>query len=114
MFNNKSILVKGVDGGPDENPRFYNNILMAIKSFQVDLIWIWIVINLMNQELELDCLIGVTEVTEAPGLSAFNKAERRMYFLSKELGGVVLPHDTFGSHLVNGNEELPSCWRSPC
>ena len=99
MFNNKSILVKGVDGGPDENPRFYNNILMAIKSFQVDLIWIWIVINLMNQELELDCLI---EVTEAPGLSAFNKAERRMYFLSKELGGVVLPHDTFGSHLVNG------------
>ena len=42
------------------------------------------------------------EVTEAPGLSAFNKAERRMYFLSKELGGVVLPHDSYGSHLVNG------------
>ena len=49
--------------------------------------------------MELDCLI---EVTEAPGLSAFNKAERRMFFLSKELGGVLLPHDTFGSHLVNG------------
>ena len=32
-----------------------------------------------------------------------------MLFLSKELGGVVLPHETFGSHLVNGmtvDEEL--------
>ena len=32
-----------------------------------------------------------------------------MYFLSKELGGVVLPHDTYGTHLNNGktvDEEL--------
>ena len=49
--------------------------------------------------MDLDCLI---EVTEAPGLSAFNRAERRMFFLSKELGGVVLPHETYGSHLTNG------------
>ena len=45
MFQNKSILVKGVDGGPDENPRFYNNMLMAIKSFQVDFSLILIILN---------------------------------------------------------------------
>ena len=42
------------------------------------------------------------EMTNAPGLSAFNKVERRMYHFSKELTGIVLPHDTFGSHLKNG------------
>ena len=42
------------------------------------------------------------EVTNAAGLSAYNKAERRMYHLSKELTGVVLQHDTYGSHIVNG------------
>lgn len=31
----KPILVKGVDGGPDENPRFDKNITMACKTFQV-------------------------------------------------------------------------------
>ena len=47
MFRNKSILVKGVDGGPDENPRFYNNMVMAIKSFQVDHIIILIDITIL-------------------------------------------------------------------
>ena len=31
----KPILVKGVDGGPDENPRFDKNIVMGCKNFQV-------------------------------------------------------------------------------
>ena len=51
----------------------------------------------------------LVEATNAPGLSAFNKAERRMFHLSKQMTGVVLPHDTFGSHLRNGktvDEEL--------
>ena len=34
LFHDKNVLVKGVDGGPDENPRFYNNMNMGIKSFQ--------------------------------------------------------------------------------
>ena len=42
------------------------------------------------------------EMMNAPGLSAFNKVERRMYHLSKSLTGVVLPHDTYGTHLLNG------------
>lgn len=39
--------------------------------------------------------------TNAPGRSAFNKVERRMAPLSRELSGVVLPHDYYGSHLNN-------------
>ena len=42
------------------------------------------------------------ELTQAPGLSAYNRAERKMYHLSKELSGIVLPADTFGSHLKDG------------
>ena len=87
----KPVLVVGVDGGPDENPRFHNNINMGCKTMI---------------HFNLDCYI---EVTNAPGLSAYNRAERRMYHLSKELTGVVLPYDTFGSHIVNGkivDEEL--------
>ena len=99
LLKDKSVLVKGVDGGPDENPRYYNNMNMAIKSFQVRYHYWFSHLCRFLQELDLDCLI---EVTEAPGLSAFNRAERRMFFLSKELGGVVLPHETYGSHLTNG------------
>ena len=35
------------------------------------------------QDLDLDCVI---ELTQAPGLSAYNRAERKMYHLSKEQG----------------------------
>ena len=42
------------------------------------------------------------ELTQAPGLSAYNRAERKMYHLSKELSGIVLPADTFGTHLKDG------------
>ena len=35
LFRNKSILIKSVDGGPDENPRFQRNQLMCLKTFKV-------------------------------------------------------------------------------
>ena len=38
-------------------------------------------------------------MTNAPGRSAFNRAERRMAPLSKELAGLLLPHDHHGNHL---------------
>ena len=47
----------------------------------------------------------MVELTQAPGLSAYNRAERKMYQLSKEITGVVLPADTFGTHL-NNNETI--------
>jgi hypothetical protein len=37
VFENKSVLIKSVDGGPDENPRFQKNKLMLLKTFQVTL-----------------------------------------------------------------------------
>ena len=82
--NVKPVLVKGVDGGPDENPRFDKTINMAVKTFT---------------DLGLDRYI---EVTNAPGLSAYYKVERKMCPLSNALTGVVLPADSYGSHLQNG------------
>ena len=44
--------------------------------------------------------------TNAPGRSAFNRVERRMVKLSKELSGVILQHDKFGSHLDGKGETI--------
>lgn len=44
-------------------------------------------------------------VTNAPGRSAFNRVERRMAPLSRELTGVVLPHDSF-SHLDSSGRTI--------
>ena len=37
--------------------------------------------------------------TNAPGRSAFNRVERMMAPLSKELAGLILPYDHFERHL---------------
>ena len=70
-----------VDGGPDENPRYGKTINCSIRYFA---------------ENGLDAFFLVTN---APGRSAFNRVERRMVKLRKELSGVTLKHDKFGSHL---------------
>ena len=80
----KPVLMLFVDGGPDENPRFSGVIVNAVSHFR---------------EYDLDALFIFTN---APGRSAFNRVERRMAPLSRELSGVVLPYDHFGSHL-DGN-----------
>lgn len=38
-------------------------------------------------------------VINAPGRSALNRVEHRMAPLSKQLTGVVQPHDKYGTHL---------------
>lgn len=48
------------------------------------------------KKLNLDVYIAMTH---APGMSAYNYVERRMAPLSRELAGVILPHDSFGTHL---------------
>ncbi|XP_044729638.1 luciferin sulfotransferase-like [Chrysoperla carnea] len=70
-----------VDGGPDENPRYQKVIGFAIQHFK---------------RHDLDALFIATN---APGRSAYNRVERRMAPLSRELAGLILPHDHFGSHL---------------
>lgn len=88
----KPVVIITVDGGPDENPRYQKVIGFAIQHFK---------------RHDLDALFIATN---APGRSAYNRVERRMAPLSRELAGLILPHDHFGSHLdergVTINEEL--------
>lgn len=79
--NVKPIIIITVDGGPDENPRYNKTILQAVKHFK---------------KYNLDAIFVVAN---SPGRSAYNRVERRMAPLSKELTGIVLPHEEFGSHL---------------
>ncbi|ESN96618.1 hypothetical protein HELRODRAFT_163706 [Helobdella robusta] len=83
--NAKPIFIFFVDGGPDENPRYPHTIQSAIRQFK---------------KYNLDAIFIAKN---APGRSAFNQVERRMAPLSRELSGVILPHDFYGSHLdING------------
>ena len=77
----KPILVLSVDGRPDENPRYREVIAHSVSHF-------------LTYDLD-----GLFVFTNAPGRSAYNRVERRMAPLSRELAGVVLPHDHYGSHL---------------
>ena len=77
----KPVLVIFVDGGPDENPRYKETIKAACSNFS---------------NLQLDALFISTQ---APGRSAYNSIERRVAPLSRYLAGIILPHETFGSHL---------------
>ena len=77
----KPMMIITVDGGPDENPRYEKTIISAVDYFCT---------------YDLDALFICTN---APGRSAFNRAERRMVKFSKDLSGVLLPHDHFGTHL---------------
>lgn len=80
----KPVMIITSDGGPDENPRFPKVISQAISIFKTH---------------DLDALFWATN---APSRSAFNRVERRMAPLSRELAGIILPHDKFGTHL-NGS-----------
>ena len=77
----KPVRIITCDGGPDENPRYPKTIECAIDQFI---------------EHDLDALFIATN---APGRSAFNRVERRMAPLSRELAGLLLEHEHFGSHL---------------
>ena len=83
----KPVMIITTDGGPDENPRFPRVISCAIQHFK---------------KFDLDALFIATN---APHRSAFNRVERRMAFLSKELCGVILLHDAFGTHLNNSKKK---------
>ena len=69
------------DGGPHESPRFPKTLEVAIEHFK---------------KYNLDALLTSTY---AQGLSTYNQIKRRMTALSKVLSGILLPHETFGTHL---------------
>ena len=77
----KKVMTVTVNGGTDENPSYTNTINCVIECFN---------------EHDLDAYFAARN---APEQSAFNQVERRIYNLSKELSGVILPHDHFGTNL---------------
>jgi hypothetical protein len=77
----KPVIIITVDGGPDENPRYPKVLLQAISHFK---------------KYDLD---SIFIATHAPGQSAYNAVERRMAPLSRDLTGLILPHEHYGSHL---------------
>ena len=77
----KPVFMITVDGGPDENPRYEKAISVAIH-------------HLIEHDMDVFFV-----ATNAPGCSAYNRVERRMAPLSRELAGLMLPHEHFGSHL---------------
>lgn len=86
----KPIIIISCDGGPDENPRYPKVIANAVNHFK---------------KYDLDAIFLVTN---APGRSDFNKVERRMAPLSRELAGLILPHDSYGSHLNDSGKTIDS------
>ncbi|KAF2899614.1 hypothetical protein ILUMI_06561 [Ignelater luminosus] len=77
----KPVLVVFSDGGPDEAPRNEKVLQTAVKSFKM---------------LDLDAMFVCTN---APHQSARNPVERRMAPLSRDLCGLIIPHDVCGTHL---------------
>ena len=72
----------------DDGPRFPALRKTLIKFFKV---------------YDIDYLIAVCN---AAGLSAFHFVERQIAPFSKELAGIVLPHDSFGTHLDENGKTI--------
>ncbi|XP_062556883.1 uncharacterized protein LOC134221713 [Armigeres subalbatus] len=72
-------------GAPDaitySGPTYPKVILFAVKHF-------------IDNDLD-----AIFVMTNAPGRSAYNRVERKMAPLSAQLAGLILPSDTFGTHL---------------
>lgn len=76
------------DGGPDENPRFDKTIAAAVHTF-------------LRYNLDY-----YNATTNAPGRSSFIPVERRMASLSRQMSGLILPYDHFGSHLDSSRRTI--------
>ena len=77
----KPIAIILCDDGPHQNPQFPKTLDVSIQHFK---------------EFNFNVMFVSTL---APGISVYNNVERRMTPLSKALAGVLLLHDTFGTHL---------------
>jgi len=76
----KPAFVFNVDRGLDENPRYQKVIKVASHHFV---------------QHDLDALFIAANVLAS---SAFNRVERKMASFSRELSGLILQHDHYGSH----------------
>lgn len=87
IFMNK-ISFYVVDGGPDENSRYQKVIETAIHHFR-------------KQNFD-----AVFVATNAPDRSSFKCVEGRIAPLSRELAGLILEHDHYGSHLNSSGKTV--------
>jgi len=94
----KPVVIVSVDGGPDENPRYFHSLTEAIiykhSFFRFPKVQDHAIDHFLRYDLD-----ALFIVTHAPGQSAYNIVERRMAPLSHDLAGLILPHDHYGSHL---------------
>lgn len=74
-------MIVTVDRGPDENPRYEKAITYVVNYFST---------------YDLDAFFLVTN---APECREFNRVERTMARLSKELGDTLPEHKHFGAYL---------------
>ncbi|GBN16417.1 hypothetical protein AVEN_256447-1 [Araneus ventricosus] len=77
----KPVIIITVDGSPVENPRYQKVISFVINHFK---------------RHDLDAIFIACNI---PGRSAYNRVERRMAPLSRELSGLILSYDHYGSYL---------------
>ncbi len=78
----KPIIIMNVDNiDPIDYTRFPKTLYLSIKKFK---------------KYNLDAFFIITQ---APGQSVFNIAQRRLSLISHDLSGLVLPHNFFGTHL---------------
>lgn len=84
----KPVVAIMTDGGPDENPCYAKVIAQAINDFK---------------KYDLDAMF---KITNSPGRSCYNRVERRMAPISRELSALILPHDHYGTHLGNGSKTI--------
>uniref|UniRef100_A0A8C4PZQ8 C2H2-type domain-containing protein n=1 Tax=Eptatretus burgeri TaxID=7764 RepID=A0A8C4PZQ8_EPTBU len=84
----KPILVCSIDDGFNEKPRFPKALYAACNQFI---------------RHNLDVYLAVTQL---PGVQMYNHVERRMASLSRDLSGIILPHDSYGNHLDNSGKTV--------
>ena len=88
LVRRKAIMLMEADGAHDETPRFPKTLPTAVDFFRL---------------LDLDVLL---HGLNAAGLLALNPFKRRMAPLSRDLAGIVLPHDYFGNHLDSSGKTI--------
>ena len=88
LVRRRPTMLMKTNGAQDKTPRFPKTLATAVDLFRL---------------LDIDVLLHGVNAAE---LSAFNPVERRMAALSRDLAGIVLPHDYFDNHLDSSGKAI--------
>ena len=85
----------------------FSNFVTSLSTYQFHFICRYPkTISNAIQHFKKHDLDAIFVATNAPGRSAFSRVERRMAPLSAQLSGVILPHDSYGSHLDSNGKTI--------